>query len=352
MGERGGDGLGVRGAQREVDVPPFLQRAGGGSARGVSGGGSGGGGAARVQGGRRRRRWRRARACLRVESAQLVFPLNDQSEGDGLDAAGRLAPGELLPQHRRHREADEVVDGLARLLRRHELSINLARRRQRLGHRARRHLAERDPPELRPLRHVGLEQLAHVRRDRLALAVGVGREVHRARARRRLPQRRQRPLRPRVDLEVHREAALGLHRALARREDAHVPVAREHVVPLADDLRDRLALRRRLDHQQRRPGRLAASERRRRAARFTAARGAAVAARRTTPPPRAARAAPSSAAHLGPRAASAALSCGRHLRRRARAYRRGGPFARVRRARAGREAAGEDEAHILSLSDG
>src|SRR5581483_11575641 len=61
------------------------------------------------------------------EGLDLALAIDDEAQRDGLDASGRQAVADLLPEERRHRVADEPIDDAARLLRVHEVLVDLAR---------------------------------------------------------------------------------------------------------------------------------------------------------------------------------------------------------------------------------
>ena len=78
--------------------------------------------------------------------------------------------------------------------------------------------------------------------DRLAFAVRVGGEIQRARALQRLGDGADLLLAPRVGLPVHGEVLLGTHRAILRRQVAHVPEAGQHGVAATEIAVDGLGL--------------------------------------------------------------------------------------------------------------
>ena len=112
---------------------------------------------------------------LRDERLDLALPIDDEPEGDGLDATGREPVPDLLPEERRHRVADEPIHDAASLLRVHEILVDLARVLEGLLDRRGRDLVEGHALQLR-LRDV--DDVRQVPGDRLALAVEVRREPH------------------------------------------------------------------------------------------------------------------------------------------------------------------------------
>ena len=184
----------------------------------------------------------------RTEVLDLRFALADQPQRHRLHAAGRAAAGKLAPQHRRQREADEVVERATREIGLDQLAVDFARPGEGIENGAAGDLVEDDAldvdaPERPPL----AQNLADVPGDRLALPVRVGGEVEVLGAAHRLGNRLDVLARLSVDLPVHGEVCLGAHRAVLRRKVADVPVRREDGVAVAQVLVDRLRLCRQLD---------------------------------------------------------------------------------------------------------
>src|SRR5690606_16608979 len=107
------------------------------------------------------------------EPHALAFAFDDDTHGDALHATGGQLRLDLLPQERRHRIAIQAVDEAARLPRCDQLQLGLRRRLAPLEARGLGDLVA--PPSLDlPLR---LQLLEQVPRNRLSLAVFIGREV-------------------------------------------------------------------------------------------------------------------------------------------------------------------------------
>ena len=191
----------------------------------------------------------------RLESKHVVLAFHNQPERDRLHTARRAAAWQLAPKYRRQSEAHEVVDRLARLLRAHQRYVDAPRRRQSIRDRLLRNLRERDPMHghIVGQERTIAQRLVHVPRDRLAFAVGVRRQVERARVPHRRSQVLQDAPRARHELKVHCEALRGPHRVGLGWERAHVAVARQHDAARARKLGDRCALGRRLDDHHYRP---------------------------------------------------------------------------------------------------
>ncbi len=137
----------------------------------------------------------------RDEGADLALAVDDQPHRDRLHAPGGEPAADLGPQQRRDLVADQPVEDAPRLLRvdaRHVDRVGVLERRQRgvLG----------DLVQLDALGVLELQQLGEMPRDRLALAIGVGRQVHFGR---RLRRR----------LELLDDVALPFDGQVARRED-------------------------------------------------------------------------------------------------------------------------------------
>ena len=107
------------------------------------------------------------------ERVDLALALDDEPDGDRLDAAGRQARADLAAQQRAQGVADEPVDDPAGLLGVDEVRVDVAGMGEGLADRALGDLVEGHPMGLRG-RHVG--GLGDVPGDRLALAVEVGGE--------------------------------------------------------------------------------------------------------------------------------------------------------------------------------
>ena len=63
---------------------------------------------------------------LRLEGADLVFTIHDQTGGHGLDAAGRKASSDLLPQQRRQLVTDDAVQNTSCLLGIYQIVVNIS----------------------------------------------------------------------------------------------------------------------------------------------------------------------------------------------------------------------------------
>ena len=190
-----------------------------------------------------------------------ALALDDEARGDALDPARRQPGHHLLPEDRRHLVADEAVEHPAALLRVDQLHVELAPVLDRFLDGRARDLVEDHAPH----RDVRPEHLEHVPRDRLALAVLVGREIELAGVLERVLEVLDDVLlllgdhvdRLEVVLDVDPQAA-GV-RALVLLRDftrvagqvADVPDARLHHVVRAEVARDGAGLRRRLDDHER-----------------------------------------------------------------------------------------------------
>jgi hypothetical protein len=164
-----------------------------------------------------------------------------------LHAAGGEALRNLLPQKRRELVPHDPVEHAARLLRVDLVHVELARVLEGLEDRVLRDLVEHDAVHV--LRgHV--ERLAQVPRDRLALAVGVGREVDRLRCFREPLQLADDLLATADRLVRGLEALVDVDAEAARRQVAHVPLRRADDVARAEVLVDRAGLRGALDDHQ------------------------------------------------------------------------------------------------------
>ena len=126
-----------------------------------------------------RRRQRREQRPVFPGDEFLDFKLAvaDEPQRHRLHPAGRARAGQLAPEHRRQREADQIVERAAGEIGVDQRAVDLARVLHRLRHRllgdgVEHHALDR----LRLQRVLLLQHLQHVPGDRLALAVGVGGE--------------------------------------------------------------------------------------------------------------------------------------------------------------------------------
>ena len=111
------------------------------------------------------------------EFLDLQLAVADEPQRHRLHAAGRARARQLAPEHRREREADEIIERAAREIGVDQRAVDRARVLHRLGHRLLGDGVEHDALDLLALQRVLLlEHFEHVPGDRLALAVGVGGE--------------------------------------------------------------------------------------------------------------------------------------------------------------------------------
>ena len=178
----------------------------------------------------------------------LGFALADQTQRDRLHAPGRAAPRQFAPQHRRQGEADEIIERPARQIGIDQFAIDLARMTERVEDGVAGHLVEHDALDVDILQRAALLQhLAQMPRNRLAFAVGVGREKQFVGAAHRLGDRLHMFLGPAVDLPGHVEIIIRPHRAIFGRQVADMAVARHDLVVAAEIFIDRFGLGRRFD---------------------------------------------------------------------------------------------------------
>ena len=150
-------------------------------------------GQARREGGvaRRREPGLEAPVLARLERLDLGLALADQAQRHRLHAAGRARALQLAPEHRREREAHQIVERAARLVGVDQVHVEVARVLHRLEHGALGDLVEHHALDVDAVdRALVLERRQQVPGDRLALAVRVGREIEvagAAAARRRSP---------------------------------------------------------------------------------------------------------------------------------------------------------------------
>ena len=113
----------------------------------------------------------------RPERHARALAVDDQAGGDALHASGRRARADAPERDVRHLVAHETIEDAATLLGFDELHVEITPVVDRVVDRLARDLVEDHPLH----RHVGLEHLEQVPRDRFTLAVFVGGEVELAR---------------------------------------------------------------------------------------------------------------------------------------------------------------------------
>ncbi len=185
---------------------------------------------------------------LGLECGDLLLALDDEPQRGALHAPRGQAAAHLFPEQRRQVEADEIVEGSARLLRVDELLRQIARLIDRFLNRALRDLVEHDALHgLRVDDLAFLEHLVNVPGNRLAFAIGVGCEIHGRSLLRRLHDLVDVLFVLLDELILHREAALRIDGAFLRHQVAHVAVRRKHLEIAAEVFLDSARLGRRFN---------------------------------------------------------------------------------------------------------
>jgi hypothetical protein len=162
----------------------------------------------------------------------------------------RAGARELAPEHRRQREADEVVERPARQIGVDQRLVDGARLAQGRLHRILGDGVEGDALDRDALQGPLLVQrLQHVPGDGLALAIRVGGENQLLGALDRLGDLRDALAAAAVQFPDHAEIGLGIHGAVLRGQVANMAERGQDLVALAQILVDRLGLCRRLDDE-------------------------------------------------------------------------------------------------------
>ena len=113
----------------------------------------------------------------RNEFFDLELAVADDAQRDGLDAAGGARARQFAPEHRREVEADEIIERAARAIGVDQRFVDLARMAHRILDRLLGDGVEDDAIDALVLEQLlALENFVDMPGDRLALAVGVGRE--------------------------------------------------------------------------------------------------------------------------------------------------------------------------------
>jgi len=183
----------------------------------------------------------------RLEGGDLVLALADHAQRRALHASGGEIGADLFPQERRQVEAHEEIEGAPRLLRVHEINRDPARMLHGLAYRVLGDLVEHHALHVLALQGaLLLQELLQVPGDRLALAVGVGRQIQRFRFLEG-PGDGIDVLAVALDgLVLHGEVVLRIHGAFFRHQVPNVAVGSQHLEVLAEVLLDGLRLGRRL----------------------------------------------------------------------------------------------------------
>ncbi len=185
---------------------------------------------------------------LGLEALDLQLAIDDQPQADRLHTAGRTAAGQLAPQDWRKREADQIVQGAAGEVGLDQLHVDVARMGHGLEHRGLGDGVEGDALDGLVLhRLLLLQHLQHVPADRFPFAVGVGGQDDAVGALHGVDDVADPLGRLGVDLPVHVEVVVRLHRAVLGRQVADVAVRGQHREAGAEVLIDGLGLGRALD---------------------------------------------------------------------------------------------------------
>ena len=184
----------------------------------------------------------------RDEFFDLELAVADDTQRDRLDAPGRAGAGKLAPEDRREREANEIVERAPRPIGVDQRLVDLARMAHRLEDRILGDGVEHHAVDALVLQELlAGEDLMNVPRDRLALAVRVGRQNDALGALDRDADVAEPLGRFGVDLPAHGEVVVRIDRSVLGREVAHVAERGVDAIVLAQIFVDGLGLRRRLD---------------------------------------------------------------------------------------------------------
>ena len=198
---------------------------------------------------RRRQRRQQRPIFLADEFLDVELAVGDEAQRHRLHAAGRARARKLAPQHRRQREADEIIERAPRQIGVDQRLVDGARMLHRLRHRlfgdgVEHHALDR----LRLERLLFLEHLQHVPGDRFAFAVRVGGEDELVGIFDGAGDIVQPLRRLGINLPEHAEIVVGIDGTALRRQIAHMAKRGHHLVVLAQIFIDCLRLGRRF-HQ-------------------------------------------------------------------------------------------------------
>ena len=184
----------------------------------------------------------------RLVRFDLALAFHHQAQRHRLHAARALGTGQLAPQHRRKREAHQIIQRAPRQIGIDQRLIEIARRLHGLGDSGLGDFIERHPA--RPTlgqRALVFQPFQQMPADRLPLAIRIGRQDHTVRPLRRLANGGELLGTVRRNLPRHGEILGGVHRAVAGRQIAHMAKAGQHLIVAAEIFVDGLRLGRRFN---------------------------------------------------------------------------------------------------------
>ena len=187
---------------------------------------------------------------LRNKGLDLALAFDDEAQRDRLDPPRRLGTGQLAPQHRRQCETNQIVERAACAIGVDQVGVELARMPHRVSHRLLGDRIERHAIDGRGQRLFAAQQFLHMPADRLALAIGVGREDQAVGALGGVRNLLQ-PLRlVGIKLPLHCKAVVGIDRAVLRRQVADMAITGQHLEIATEIFLDRFRLCRRFHNYQ------------------------------------------------------------------------------------------------------
>ena len=192
----------------------------------------------------RRRQVRHQRPVFAAdEFFDFELAVAHQPQRHRLHPARRARARQLAPQHRRQREAEQIIERAARQIGIDQRLVDGARMLHRLGHRLLGDGVEHHALDgLLAERLLLFEEFQHMPGDRLALAIGVGGENELVGALDRLGDVVEPLLRLGIDLPEHLEIVVRIDRAGLRRQVADMAERGQDFVALAQILIDGLRL--------------------------------------------------------------------------------------------------------------
>ena len=184
---------------------------------------------------------------LRLERFDLALTLDNQAQGDRLDTARRFRTRQLAPKDRRESKSEQIVQRAAREVRIDQVAVQLSRSGHRVGHRLLGDGVEGDARHVLGQRLALGQKLLHVPRNRLSLAVRVGRKDQAVGLLGGVGDRADLLLLVAVKLPIHGKALVRADRAVLGRQVADVAVTGQDLEVRAEVFFDCLRLCGRLD---------------------------------------------------------------------------------------------------------
>ena len=184
---------------------------------------------------------------LGLERLDFAFPFNDQPERYRLDAASGFCAGQLAPENRRQRKANQIVESPASAIGVDQIFVERARMRHRVGHRGLGDRVEGHPVDLVREGLLITQNFQHMPADRFSFTVRVGRKDQASGLFRFVADRLELLRLVRIVLPGHGKTVIRVDRSILWRKVADMSVGRQHLEIRSQIFLDGLGFGGRLD---------------------------------------------------------------------------------------------------------